>query len=249
MTAETSQTLDRGLRALEVLAGATGGLSMTELAAALEVSRPVAYRLVATLEVHGYVRRTDDGRARLGFGVLHLARRVQPLLRTAALPALRSLAEQVGATAHLTVVDGAEALAVAVVEPSWTDLHVAYRVGTRHPLDKAAAGRAILQARATGVRAEPGASASSGPAGGDGGSAGGDLGLSAGDVGPSGGDAAPYVVSTGELQPGAHGVAAAVRGVPAVEASVGVVSLGALDPAVAGPRVVSAAAAVAAALR
>ena len=43
--------------------------------------------------------------------------------------------------------DGTEALAVAVVEPSWTDYHVAYRAGFRHPLDRGAAGRAILAAR------------------------------------------------------------------------------------------------------
>ena len=50
-------------------------------------------------------------------------------------------------TAHLTVADGDEALALAVVEPSWTDFHVSYRVGARHPLDKGAAGRAILLGR------------------------------------------------------------------------------------------------------
>ncbi|KPC90315.1 IclR family transcriptional regulator, partial [Streptomyces sp. NRRL F-6602] len=49
--------------------------------------------------------------------------------------------------AHLTLVDGAEALAVAVVEPTWTDYHVAYRTGFRHALDRGAAGRAILAVR------------------------------------------------------------------------------------------------------
>ena len=51
--------------------------------------------------------------------------------------------EKVGCTAHLTVVEGAEALALAVVEPSWTDFHVSYRVGTRHPLAQGAAGKAV----------------------------------------------------------------------------------------------------------
>lgn len=36
---------------------------------------------------------------------------------------------------------------MAVVEPTWTDYHVAYRTGFRHPLDRGAAGRAILGAR------------------------------------------------------------------------------------------------------
>jgi len=60
---------------------------------------------------------------------------------------LRELAEAVGATAHLTIEDGHESLAVAVVEPSWPSFHVAYRRGSRHPLDRGATGRAILAAR------------------------------------------------------------------------------------------------------
>src|SRR5205823_14823203 len=93
-------------------------------------------------------RRDPAGRLRLGAGVLHLARRAQPLVADAALPALRRLAEQVGATAHLTVAEGGEAVALAVVEPSWTRFHVAYRTGSRHPLDRGAAGRAIPGGRA-----------------------------------------------------------------------------------------------------
>jgi DNA-binding IclR family transcriptional regulator len=197
---ETSQTLDRGLKLLTVLAESDSGRTVTELAAALGVARPVVYRLLATLEQHHLAHRAADGRARLGLGVLALASRVQPLLRDAAAPVLRRLADDVGATAHLTVVDGAEALAVAVVEPMWTQLHVAYRVGSRHPLDRGAAGRAVLAARA--------------------------------------GQHAP-VSSDGELQPDAHGVAAAWR-VGAIEGSVGVVSLGPMGPGV-GQRVLAAA--------
>ncbi|MER7412302.1 MULTISPECIES: IclR family transcriptional regulator [Streptomyces] len=148
MTAETSQTLDRGLRVLKLLADTDHGLTVTELSTRLGVNRTVVYRLLATLEQHALVRRDLGGRARVGLGVLRLGRQVHPLVREAALPALRALAEDVGATAHLTLVDGSEALAVAVVEPSWTDYHVAYRTGFRHPLDRGAAGRAILSARA-----------------------------------------------------------------------------------------------------
>ncbi|HKA67646.1 MAG TPA: helix-turn-helix domain-containing protein [Actinomycetes bacterium] len=229
MTGETSQTLDRGIRVLRELAEAHGGLTVTELAARLGVNRTVMYRLLATLEHHSLVRRDADSRVRLGLGVLGLARRVQPLLRDAALPVLRRLAEEVGATAHLTIADGGEALAVAVVEPSWTDFHVAYRVGSRHPLSSGAAGRAIML-----VRSGRSPGANSGVGGGS---------RSATGV------AAGYVVSQGELQPGAHGVAAPVLGIAVMEASVGVVTLGPLDAAAIGPRVVAAAAELADGLR
>jgi DNA-binding IclR family transcriptional regulator len=208
-TGESAQTLDRGLRLLRLVAETPGGLTVTEAANRLGVGRAVVYRLVGPLTDHGMLRRDESGRLRLGLGVLRLAQRAQPLLADAALPALRKLAEQVGATAHLTVAEGSEGVAVAVVEPSWTSLHVAYRTGSRHPLDRGAAGRAILAGRA-------------------------------GATGP--------VASSGELQPGAYGVAAPVLGVPGLEASVGVVALAPLATDPVGEHVVNAAAAVAAAL-
>ncbi|WP_066373755.1 helix-turn-helix domain-containing protein [Herbidospora mongoliensis] len=147
MAVESAQTLERGLRLLRLLAETPNGLTPTELAAALGVSRPVVYRLVASLQNEGFARRDAAGRVLLGFGVVKLAQAVQPLLMAAAVPALRRLAEASGATAHLTVAEGGEGLAMAVVEPSWTNLHVAYRAGSRHPLSKGAAGLAILSLR------------------------------------------------------------------------------------------------------
>ncbi|HEY9483061.1 MAG TPA: helix-turn-helix domain-containing protein, partial [Micromonosporaceae bacterium] len=140
-TTEIAQTLDRGLRLLHLVADAPGGLTVTEAAAQLGVGRAVVYRLAATLAEHSMIRRDAAGRLRLGVGVLHLAHRSQPLIADVARPVLRRLAESVGATAHFTIADGTEAVALAVVEPSWTELHVAYRAGTRHAMDRGAAGR------------------------------------------------------------------------------------------------------------
>ena len=210
MAAETSQTLDRGLRVLRVLADKPDGLTVTELASELGVNRTVVYRLVSTLEQHALLRRDARGRLHVGLGILHLASSVQPVVRDLAVPILRALAEEVGCTAHLTVADGDEALALAVVEPSWTDFHVSYRVGSRHPLAKGAAGKAILLGRDAG--------------------------------------SAPYAVTSGELQPGARGLAAPVLGVDGLEASVGIVTLGDLDVEAIGGKVSSAAERVARAL-
>lgn len=223
MAAETSQTLDRGLRVLEVLAATPRGLTVTELAQAVGVNRTVVYRLVTTLEQHALARRDAAGRLHVGLAVLALARGLQPVLREVANPVLRALAEDLGATAHLTVVDGAEALAIAVVEPTWTDLHVSYRVGARHPLERGAAGQAILLGR----------SVSGGQRGGAGGQR---------WAGPAGAGPGELVVQTsGELQPGARGIASPVLGVDGLEASVGIVTLGDLDAETAGPRVRAAA--------
>lgn len=205
---ESSLTLERGLALLQAVADWEGEApTISDLAAAVGASRAAVYRLLVPLVERGLVRR-DGSRVRLGLGMLRLSARVLPQLRMIAMPVLRSLAEEVGATAHLTVADADVAQAVAVVEPSWTAYHVAYRVGARHPLAKGAAGKAItLPAK--------------GPA---------------------------WVGSAGELQAGAYGVAAPVRGVPELRASVGVVALARLDDATVGPRVVAAAAELTAAL-
>ena len=152
MAAETSQTLDRGLRVLKLLAHTPDGLTITEIAASLSMGRTVVYRLVVTLEQHGLVRRSVDGRCRLGLGVLALARQAQPLLREAAAPVLRTLADTTAATAYLGVVDAGELLTIAGAEPSRADVHVAYHIGARAPLERGAAGRAILASRTTGGR-------------------------------------------------------------------------------------------------
>lgn len=164
---ESSLTLQRGLALLQAVADAeTEAPSISELATTIGASRTAVYRLLGPLAERGLVWR-DGTRVRLGLGLLELAGKVFPQLRTAAVPALRELAEQLGATAHLSVADGDEVLAVAVVEPSWTTYHVAYRVGSRHPMNLGAAGRAIdapeqtpwvrsvgeLQAGASGVAA------------------------------------------------------------------------------------------------
>ncbi|MDF8263714.1 IclR family transcriptional regulator [Luteipulveratus flavus] len=213
---ETSQTMDRGLALLDLLASGDHpqGLTVTELSSALGVGRPVVYRLLASLARYDFVVRREDGRVRVGLGLMRMSTSVLPLLRDTALPVLRRLADEVQATAHLAVADRGEAVALAVVEPSRSDLHVAYRIGSRHPLEAGAAGRAILLGR-TG---RPGAGAGE-PA---------------------------YVTTDGELQAGAHGLAAPVRGIPGLEASVGVVSLRVLDGKQVGPLVVRAAEALAA---
>jgi DNA-binding transcriptional ArsR family regulator len=199
---ESSLTLERGLAVLQAVADSESEApTISDLAVAIGASRAAVYRLLVPLVERGLVRR-EGSRVRLGLGMLRLAARVLPQLRMVAMPVLRSLAEEVGATAHLTVADSDAAQAVAVVEPSWTAYHVAYRVGARHALAKGAAGRAITLPL-------------NGPA---------------------------WVGSAGELQTGAFGVAAPVRGVAELRASIGVVSLSQLDDKVIGPRVVLAAA-------
>ena len=81
-----SQTLSRGIRALEILADAQHPLTIAELAEAMGVHRSVAYRILRTLEDHSLLVRDDGGRVQPGPGLAVLARGVSRNLQTAALP-------------------------------------------------------------------------------------------------------------------------------------------------------------------
>lgn len=209
----TLQTLDRGLQALTVVSQHERGISIAELAAALEVDRAIAYRLVTTLASRGLIARADRGRVRLGAGLLILASRFEPQLRTIATPLLRELAETTRAAAFLSVPAGDDCIPIMVIEPEGTLLRVAYRVGSRHPLTRGAAGIAILAGRPP----SPSDSEAVHLARRDG-----------------------YSVTRGELQRGAVGIASPVHGpgreavrhggqASGLEASIGVVAFDDLD--------------------
>lgn len=185
-----SQTLARGLRALELVASSPHGLTIQDVAAELDVHRTIAYRILSTLTDFRLATRAADGRYRAGAGLTALANGVQGGLREIAEPYLRDLARTVEATVALLVEEGDEAVAVTVVEPPQTSYHLAFRTGSRHPVEKGAAGLA-LQASHPARIGEPEAVTMTRGRG--------------------------YALTFGEVEPGAYGVAAPlarVEGLP-----------------------------------
>src|SRR5438105_404425 len=89
-----SQTLDRGIRALELVAGSPEGMTVQQVADRLELHRTSGHRLLATLTDHRLVARGPDGRFRAGGGLVALAGGVQSRLRDTAVPIMRELAEE-----------------------------------------------------------------------------------------------------------------------------------------------------------
>jgi DNA-binding IclR family transcriptional regulator len=141
-----SQTLDRGLRALEVVSASAVGLTVQEVADRLGVHRTIAHRLLATLADHRLVARTKDGRFHAGGGLTALAQGVQATLRAVAVPEMRQLADELESTVALLVREGDEAVAVAVVTPTMATYHLAFRTGSRRPLGRGSAGICLLAA-------------------------------------------------------------------------------------------------------
>ena len=99
------QTVSNALRMLESFRG-EDELGVSELARGLQLHKNNAFRLLATLEEHGYIEQsTDNDRYRLGTRCLELGQVYigsQSLLQRAR-PVLRELVLKVGETAHLAV--------------------------------------------------------------------------------------------------------------------------------------------------
>jgi DNA-binding IclR family transcriptional regulator len=143
-----SQTLDRGVRLLEILAQTAQPQSAAELSEMLEIHRSVVYRLLRTLKEHQLLDVEPDGRYTLGLGLLTLARSVRRDVRATVMPHLAELSQRLRATVFLGIAEGDEMVCFASAEPENTLLQVRFREGLRHPLGVGAAGMAILSADA-----------------------------------------------------------------------------------------------------
>lgn len=147
-SATGAQTLARGLSALSAVAGAPQGLAVQDVADLLDVHRTIAYRLMSTLVDAGFIAKGDDGRYRGATGLLALRAAGYESLTYATAPVLADLADALGATVALLVIENDEAVALQVLSPRASNYHIAFSMGSRHPLDKGAAGHALMAATA-----------------------------------------------------------------------------------------------------
>jgi DNA-binding IclR family transcriptional regulator len=140
-----SQTLARGLRALELICRSSDGLTIQEVAERLGVHRTVASRLLTTLMQFRLIAR-HGGRYRPGAGLAVLGATFDNNVRDLSLPVLRQLADATRATASLLVLEGDEQVAVAVIVPAGVAYHLSFQEGSRYPAGRGSAGYAMLAA-------------------------------------------------------------------------------------------------------
>ena len=134
--------LDKAMAVLTAVEAEPRALS--ELVAATDLSRPTVHRLAVALEVHGLLRRDDDGRFCLGLrliGLGHEAAEAVPLWAMAR-PALAWLHEQTGESVQLFVRDGDARICVESIE-SPRELRTIVPVGARLPLRAGSAGKVL----------------------------------------------------------------------------------------------------------
>ncbi|ASO22757.1 IclR family transcriptional regulator [Actinoalloteichus hoggarensis] len=137
------QSVERGLRLLELLADAGGEMTLSRLAEAAELPTPTIHRLLGTLVRCGYVRRRPDRRYALGSGLIRLGETAGRALGTWARPRLAELTEATGETANLAVLEGSQLVYVAQA-PSPHSMRMFTEVGRRVPAHSTAVGKAVL---------------------------------------------------------------------------------------------------------
>ena len=108
--------LDKSVAVLAALEA--GPLALGELVDATGIARATAHRLAVALEVHGLVRRDDEGRFALGVRLIALGRAAAEAipLAAAAGPALEALRDATGESVQLYVRDGDRRVCIAALE-------------------------------------------------------------------------------------------------------------------------------------
>lgn len=134
--------VDKSLGLIAVIADAPR--SLAELVERTGMSRATVHRLAVSLEAHGMLRRTADGRFALGLHLVALGRAAteQFPLAEAAAPALAELRDGTGESVQLYVRDGERRVCIAALE-SPHGLRTIVPVGAALPMDRGSAGRAL----------------------------------------------------------------------------------------------------------
>jgi DNA-binding IclR family transcriptional regulator len=139
-----SQTLARGLSALQAVSSSPSGMTAQQVADFVGVHRTIAYRLLSTLAQYRYVARGEDGRYRPAAALAVLGASFDNNLRQLSVPTLRTLADDLGTTVSLLVAEGDQQVAIAVIVPTLVFYQLSFHEGSRYPLDRGSAGVALL---------------------------------------------------------------------------------------------------------
>lgn len=139
------QVLDRAAGLLRVLAGNPEATTLKHLAADTGLHPSTAFRILAALQVHGWVDRDDAGGYHVGRELRRLAGHAAPApeLREAARPILDWLRDQVGESVNLTVREGDDVVYIERAVPNRI-MRVEQVIGSRAPLHVTAVGKLML---------------------------------------------------------------------------------------------------------
>ncbi|WP_300345541.1 IclR family transcriptional regulator [Nesterenkonia sp.] len=137
------QSVTRTFEILEHITASEEHLSLSEIAEAVEIPLPTTHRILQALTAMGYVRQVSGRRYGLGPRFIIMGEVAGRQLGAAAQPRLAQLAEQLGETANMAILDTDMAMYVAQV-PSSRSMRMFTEVGRRVHLHATGVGKAIL---------------------------------------------------------------------------------------------------------
>lgn len=138
-------SLIKALRVLLALESSVDGRGVSDIARALGLPKSAVHRLLVTFRDHGFVRQSAaDSRYTLGPTLARLGLRAADLFtpRGVARPHLETLADRLGETIFLGVLDAHEVLVVDKVERGQAQ-RLSPELGARLPLFTTALGKAL----------------------------------------------------------------------------------------------------------
>lgn len=141
-----SQTVDRALQIVKMIAGQKHEMGVMEIARRLDVYPSVASRLLATLEYHGVLRKNrETSKYQLGAGLIELGTLAMQRFEIADLArqAMEGLGARTGETIFLMVLNQGAGVYIAKVS-SPNPITVQSEVGQRGYPHTSAVGKALL---------------------------------------------------------------------------------------------------------
>jgi len=141
----TLQSLDKALRVLDLFYEYRE-LGPSDVEAAMDMNRSIAFRILTTFHENGYLIKTDSGRYRLGMKLFSLGQVAygHAELISYARPQLLKLAECCGETSNLAVLDGDKSVIFLDKGISHSPLRMDTTIGSRYIAHLTASGKAIL---------------------------------------------------------------------------------------------------------
>jgi DNA-binding IclR family transcriptional regulator len=141
------QSLSRAIAILRVFSHEVTELGVTEIARRVDLHKSTTFRLLGTLSAEGLVAQDrETGRYRLGIGLLELSSNVQLhiYVRQASRPYLQPLAQKLGGTVNLAVLDAGMSFNLEQAIPRGFLVNSYGWVGRRTPLHATSTGKVLL---------------------------------------------------------------------------------------------------------
>ena len=137
------QSVERAFELLEIIARNGGDAALSELAASTQLPMPTIHRLLRTLVALGYARQLPNRRYCLGPRLIPLGEAANHQLGALSGPVLRQLAETLGESANVAVLDGTMATYVAQMQSAHS-MRMITEIGRRAMLHQSGVGKAML---------------------------------------------------------------------------------------------------------